>query len=495
MAVTDPFLIAADIFDPPEHPYAQDPVGFIRDELGFYLWSKQREMAESVRDHDRTAVRAGRGVGKTASAAEIALWFLASHRNSRVITTAPTWAQVEQLLWREIRGAVGRAHVAGKGVMFPTPSTTKLELGDQWFAIGLSTNEPERFQGHHADHLLLVVDEASGVHESIFEAAEGFLTATGAKILLIGNPTQIGGQFHRCFGKERALWNRIHISVYDSPNFTGEEVPAHVARALPTREWVKDAEKKYGRDSAMFAVHVLGEFATQGKDTVIPLGAIDKAQLRELPASSRFDKVVITCDVARFGDDETVIAERVGQRIRILETYVGRKPPVTASGPQADDLVATAGKIIGYAAKHPDAHVRLVIDDTGVGGGVTDILRRNKYPVTAFNGGEVAYRPDQFPNRRSELWLEGAAQMEDIDLDADDQLAADLTAPKFNYDLKQRKVVERKEETKKRLGRSPDRGDGVLLCLVPEQSLGAVAPAPAGSEHGISDEDLLNAPM
>jgi phage terminase large subunit len=494
MVAPDPFLLAADIFDPPPDPYASDPVGYIFDELGFYLWSKQREMAESVRDHDRTAVRASHGVGKTAAAARIALWFLKTHPNGRVITTAPTWAQVEQLLWREIRAAVAKAHLAGKGLDFPKPTTTKLELGEQWFAIGLSTNEPERFQGHHAEHLLLIVDEASGVDEKIFEAAEGFLTAEGAKVLLIGNPTRTGGQFHRAFVKERAMWNRIHISAYDSPNFTGEEVPADVARALPTKTWVENALKKWAR--SIFQIRVKGEFAEESPDTVIPLIAIDLAQARELPADSTQDRVVITCDVARFGEDETVIAERVGNRVRIVESYVGKRPPSsTVTGAQSDDLVETAGRVAEHAKKHPLAHVRLVIDDTGVGGGVTDILRRSVWPVTAFNGGEQAFRPDQFPNRRSELWLEGRAQMEDLDLDSDDQLAADLTAPKFSYDLKQRKVVERKEETKKRLGRSPDRGDAVLLTLVPVQSLAAIAP-PTSSDPGVlSDDDLMNMPM
>jgi hypothetical protein len=205
---------------------------------------------------------------------------------------------------------------------------------------------------------------------------------------------------------------------------------------------------------------------------------------------------VIACDVARFGEDETVITERVGSRVRIVESYVGKRPPAaTATGAQSDDLVETAGRIAEHAEKHPLAHVRLVIDDTGVGGGVTDILRRSKWPVTAFNGGEQAYRPDQFPNRRSELWLEGRAQMEDLDLDSDDQLAADLTAPKFTYDLKQRKVVERKEETKKRLGRSPDRGDAVLLTLVPAQSLAAVAQPTTSNPDVLSDDELMNMPM
>lgn len=498
MVVTDPFLVAADIFDPPPTPYANDPVGFALDRLGFYTWSKQREIMESVRDHERTAVRACHGPGKTAVAARVALWFLDAHPgNSRVVTTAPTWAQVVDLLWREIRSAVGTAHARQELLSWPVPSATKLDLGEQWFAIGHSTDRPERFQGHHALHLLLIVDEASGVHESIFEAAEGFLTAGGAHVLLLGNPTQTGGTFHRAFTKERASWNCIHISAYDCPNETGEEVPPEVARALPRKGWAEERRNAWGEESWIYQVRVLGNFAKNTKDIVFSLSDVEEAQTRGLPADSALDRVVITCDVARFGDDETVIAERIGDHIRILESYRGKRPPSTTAGPQSDDLVATAGRIAEHASRHPVAHVRIVVDDTGVGGGVTDILRRNKWPVTAFNGGEQAFRPDQFPNRRSELWLEGAAQIEDLDLDPDDQLAADLTAPKYTYDLKQRKVVERKEETKKRLGRSPDRGDAVLLTLVPAQSLGAIAPGPASSssEEVLSDDDLLTQPM
>jgi phage terminase large subunit len=483
--------------DPQPDPYAADPVGFAKDILGFDAWSKQREILESVRDHERTAVRASHGPGKTAVAARAALWFLAAHPgNSRVVTTAPTWAQVADLLWREIRSAVGVAHAHQLLTAWPLPSSTKLDLGEQWFAIGHSTDRPERFQGHHADYLLLIVDEASGVHESIFEAAEGFLTAEGARILLLGNPTQTGGAFHRAFTSERALWNCIHISAYDCPNETDEVVPAHVARALPRKGWAEERRKAWGEESWIYQVRVLGNFAKNTKDAVFNLGEVEEAQLRELPGDSTKERVVIACDVARFGDDETVIAERIGNRVRIREHYIGQRPPTaTASGAQTGDVVETAGRIAEYAQQYPIAHVRLVVDDTGVGGGVTDILRNSGWNVTAFNAGDQAFRPDLFPNRRSELWFEGAAQVEDLDLDPDDQLAADLTAPKRTHDLKQRRVVERKDETKKRLGRSPDRGDAVLLTIVPAQSLGAVVPAPAGSEQGMSDEALLNAPM
>lgn len=489
-APPDPFLLAADLLDPPPHPYATRPVEYANDVLGFYAWSKQREIMEAICDHDRVAVRACHGVGKTASAAEIVLWFLAAHRNSRVITTAPTWAQVEQLLWREIRAAVGRAHTAGLGAEFPKPSTTKLELGDEWFAIGQSTNEPERFQGHHADNLLLVVDEASGVDEKIYEAAEGFLTALGAKILLIGNPTKIGGQFHRAFTSEADSWKRIHISVFDSPNYTGEPVPEKVARSLPRSTWAAEKAAQWGQGSPMYEVRVLGQFPSAASDAVIPLHVVVDAQERTLQADSAKDLVVIGCDVARYGDDETVIVERVGQRIRIVETYVGK--PTTH----------TAQRVQYWASRHPAPAVRVVVDDAGVGGGVTDQLRQMGLSVTAFNGANAARQPLLFPNRRSELWFQTAAQLEDLDLDKDDQLAADLTSPRYKLDLKDRQVVEQKKDTKKRLGRSPDRADAVMLTLVPAASLGAVS-VPVREKYGaipaselpISDDDLMDMPM
>lgn len=495
---------AADLLDPPRDPYATDPVGFAHDKLGFTAWSKQAEIMRSVRDHERTAVRACHGPGKTAVAAQAVLWFLAAHPgNSRVVTTAPTWAQVADLLWREMRAAVGRAHTSGHLEAWPEPSATKLDLGAEWFAIGHSTDKPERFQGHHADHLLLIVDEASGVAESIFEAAEGFLTADGARVLLLGNPTQMGGTFHRAFTTERGQWNTIHISAYDCPNETGEQVPPHVARALPRKGWAESRRLAWGEDSQIYQVRVLGNFAKKDPLTVVDLGTVEAAQARfrdkarPIP-DSMFERVVIACDVARYGDDETCIAERVGQRVRIAESYLGVKPPnVTGTGTNTSDLVQTAGRIAEHAAKHPPAHVRIVIDDTGVGGGVTDILRNAGWQVTAFNGGETAHRPLKFPNRRSELWFEMAAQAEDLALDDDEQLLADLVSPKYSYDLKQRRVVEAKAETKKRLGRSPDRADAVNLTLVAASSTGAIAAAPAKprGEHRISDDDLMSQPM
>ncbi len=211
--------------------------------------------------------------------------------------------------------------------------------------------------------------------------------------------------------------------------------------------------------------------------------------MRLIDADPTHEAVTISCDVARFGNDETVIAERIGQRCRLLESYVGRKPETTASGAAQGDLVQTALRIIEYASRYPIAHVRIVVDDTGVGGGVTDILRNKRWNVTAFNGGEAAYNPLRFPNRRSELWFQMAAQLEDIDMDPDDQLGIDLTEPRYSFDLKMRKCVEQKPDTKKRLGRSPDRADAINLLFVPSD---APPPPAAGSVAKGITSDLMS---
>lgn len=453
---------AVDQLDPPQHPYASDPVGFARDVLGFTAWSKQREIMESVRDHQRTAVRSCHGIGKSTTAAQIALWFLATHGPScRVITTAPTWVQVKGHLWRPIREAVSTAHAHGRLAELPAPNQTDLEVGDQWFAVGSSTDQPERFQGHHADHLLLIVDEASGIDERIYEAAEGFLTAEGARVLLIGNPTKIGGQFYRAFTAERARWSTIAVSVYDSPNYTGEgaTLPADVTRSLPRADWAAEVKLAWGEDSPIFQVRALGQFSTSTDVNVISLGSVEEAQTRELAVTwpTAQGRAVVACDVARFGGDETAIATRHDRRIELRETYTGR------------DLMQTVGSIVNWWRVLRDesgADPVIVVDDDGVGGGVTDRLRELGHEVVAFNGGARALQPDHYPNRRSEMWFVMADELPTLDLDPDEQLAADLTAPEYRIDSHSRRVVERKDDTKRRLGRSPDRGDVCLLTLV-----------------------------
>lgn len=444
-----------------------DPVFFIERVLGRELWSKQREIAYAVRDHSRVAVRACHGPGKTFVAAAIVLWFL-RQPEARVVTTAPTWRQVKSLLWHE----VNQLHT---GAAFPLGGIclqTEVKLPDGRYAIGLSTKpeDVEAFQGHHAKNILLVYDEASGVEQPIFDAGEGYLTTAGAKLLLIGNPTQATGEFYNAFHRNRAAYHQVHISYKDLPAFTGEAVSAAVADHLTGREWVEAQKARYGEDSPAYAVKVLGDFAEGADDTVFGIKGIENAQARELPVAPD-DLRVIGCDVARFGSDETAISLREGKRVRLKESYVGN-PTTTTTG----HLIRLAREV---RQDKPHAKVRIVVDGPGVGGGVVDQVREklaqqriSGVSVVDFNGANTAIEEDEYPNARSESWFAVSEQIDELDLDDDEQLAADLLAPKYKVDSSGRRVVEPKEKTKKRLGRSPDRADSVLLCFAQEREEG-----------------------
>lgn len=465
----------------------RDPVAFALEILRFKAWSKQRLILESVRDHHATAVRSSHGVGKTASAAVAILWFLAAFApEALVVTTAPTWRQVRDLLWREI----AKLHARAAGFLDGELTDTRLDFAPDWYAVGLSTNQPENFSGYHAANLLLVVDEASGVKQPIFEAAEGFLTAANAKVLLLGNPTQIGGEFYSAFHSQRALYNTIHVNVFDTPAFTGEEIDDDVARVLPSREWQERMRVKYrvpeelergqtadgkkARINPVYQVRALGQFPDQGERVVVPMFEVENAQARE--AEPEYPAMV-SCDPARFGDDETVIAVRRGNQVRIADVRQGQ------------DTMATAGTLLQVAKEATDP-IRgkpvIVVDEIGIGGGVIDRLREvGEFRVVAYNAAAAPAEENDviggYPNARSETWFEFAEDwLPDLDLDADEDLLADLCAPEYSINSKGRRVVEEKEETKKRLGRSPDRADAVLMLFSRAATAGAISAMPTG---------------
>lgn len=421
----------------------QDPVFFVRQVLGGDPWEKQEEILEAVRDHRRVAVRACHGVGKTKVAAWVALWFLYCHKNSKVITTAPTWHQVENLLWREIHAA----HAASRIPLGGKVLQTQIELDKQWFALGLSTDKPERFQGFHAEDILLIVDEASGVEQYIFDAAEGFLTSIGAKLLLIGNPTQLSGEFYNAF--RSPLYHKIHISAFDSPNLKAGKI---VRPYLVTPEWVEDKRLKWGETSPLWYSRVLGEFPEQGDDTLIPLAWIEAAQQRWFTEQDG-GPVELGVDVARYGSDSTVIVVRRGSKASVVAQIYGQ------------DTMKVTGKVID-ALRQTGASI-VKVDEIGIGAGVVDRLREQRYPVQGMNTSEAAYDKERFANKRAEWYwgLRERFQSGDIAIPPDDELASQLASLKYKFDSRGRIQIESKEDMRKRGLPSPDKADALMLAF------------------------------
>jgi len=451
------------------HRIQSDPAWFVRECLGDEPWQKQIEILEAVRDNGRVAVRSGHGIGKSWIAARVALWYLFAFPGSIVMTTAPTDRQVEKVLWAELRKAYHGAKIALGG----TCLLKRLDLEDRWFALGFATDDPDALQGIHAEHLLAVVDEASGIDPALWPAIEGLLSSASCRLLMIGNPTEPSGDFAREF--KSAATKKLHVSVFDTPNFTRFGVTLDDIRsrtwaekvngsrlpipALVTPAWVADKHQRWGESSPLWDARVVGQFPQQGSDTLISLAWIEAAQARDLPEG---DPSELGVDVARFGDDETVIAHRRGPRVRLIS--------VTSK----EDTMETTGRVV--AATRDQGVSAIKVDDVALGGGVTDRLRELGYPVVPVNVGEGASEPtmsgdpERYANKRAELWWAVRERFRSgaIDIDPEDEeLAAQLASLKYKYTSRGQIQIERKEDAKKRGISSPDRADALMYAFAP----------------------------
>jgi len=453
----------------------QDPSYFTEKILNKSLWPMQAEILKSVRDNMRTAVRSCHGIGKTFTAAMCILWFLYTHPKAIVLSTAPTWRQVEKLIWKEIRSAYRESVVPLGGNLLP--KTPELHLiHDEWYAAGLSTNEPDRFQGFHEEHILVIVDEAAGVNLEIYEAIEGILTSSGARLLLIGNPTAIGTPFYDAFVKNIG-YKTFHISAFDTPNFTAYGItPEDIANdtwqkkvkeipypRLITPQWVSDRFNAWGESSAPYQVRVMGNFPQQGEDTLIPLLWIELAMERweETPEDK---PVQLGVDVAAFGSDKTVIAVRKGKKLSALNVYSQK------------NTRETAGLVLQYARENDTR--KIAVDEIGVGRGVVDSLEEDGYYGVGVNVAERSRDPERYHNLRAELWYSFREMLdpdrEPIALPPDDELLSELASVKYKVDSRGAIQIESKEDMKKRLGHSPDRADAAVLAFSNTQREGFV---------------------
>lgn len=439
--------------------YITRPTEWAHDKLGDHLWSIQRDIADSVVNNPRTAVKACHGPGKSFLASRIALWWIEAHPPGEaiVVSTAPTYAQVHAILWEEIR----KGHRKGKlsGVVLKSDEWQN-DAGDiVGFGRKPADTDEHGFQGIHRRYVLVIIDEACGVPKQLFTAAEAIATNADCRILAIGNPDDPNTEFG-AICKPGSGYNVIGISAFDTPNFTGEDVPDYLRNLLVAPEWVEDKRRRWGVDSPLWQSKVLGDFPQVGENTLIHPDWITAAQNRDLAPSWPH---TLGVDVARFGSDTTVIAHRQGAHVRIVKTM--SHVPTTE----------TAGEVTKLQREHgyPVAQV----DGVGVGGGVVDILRENGQPVTDMQAGgaatpEVDPKTGQtihrYKNARAEwFWhLRTLFANGQIDIDPnDDELASQLGSLRWNLDSKGRIQIESKDEMKARGMPSPDRADALMLAF------------------------------
>jgi len=437
----------------------KNPEWWIRDVVGNTIWQKQIDIVRSVRDNQRTTVRSCNGAGKSFISANVVAWFLCAHPESIIITTAPTARQVEEILWQEI----ARIHSTSKMPLGGNLLKTKWDMGAKWFAMGLSTNDPNRFQGFHAPHILAVLDEACGIEPQIYEAVEAILTSEGAKVLLIGNPTEPDNEFFKTFSSK--LYNKIHISAFHTPNFrnianveqlrsmTEAELDAEVTHPyLITPKWARQRLDEWGEDSPAFLGRILGEFPDVGTQTLIPLSWVMKATMR---TPDRDKPCTLGVDVARFGDDESVICVRLGNGVEKIRTF------------NKLDTVEVADEVTQVFREYEKVCELIAVDAVGIGAGVADTLRKRGLPAIDIESAEKAYQYNRFYNKRTEMWykLRELFRTDAIAIPNNEVAIGELTTPRYSFDQGGRYVLESKSDMKKRGLKSPNTADAIVYAF------------------------------
>jgi hypothetical protein len=467
--------------------FQKEPLVFINQYLEINTWSGMRYIIESVWHNKRTSVRSNHGISKTFTAAVIAVTFLNLFPNSIVITTAPTNRQCYDLLWKEI-GALYERFPSLAGNLTKTP--LRISVTAEWYMVGFSTEKPFRLEGYHAPHILWVLDEAKGLPQWVYDAAEGSMTGGNSKILEISTTdgADQATPFYIHHHKESKQWKTIHLSAFDSPfvdkkNFKyletkdfridsvdcaelykfkkpvrGKEWDEKLEEKIQitSEEWIKDKAIIWRKSRAdLWRTKVLGELEDVTEHSILPLAWVESAIDADIVLTDNISEYGL--DVGR-GGDPSVMIKRIDGKVLWVYGWVD------------DDTMATTGETIRL---RDDAGI-IKVDMIGVGAGVFDRLSEQGYPVIGIDSRNKpsAEKEKEFLNLRAEMWfflrdlfLQQYTKGNVLSIPDDEELTEELTAVKYKTHSNGKIKIEEKDEIKKRLGRSPNKADALVYCF------------------------------
>ncbi len=464
--------------------YAKDPISFVEDIIRARPDEKQKDILRSLRDHPMTSVRSGHGIGKSAVEAWAVIWFLITRPFPKIPCTAPTKHQLYDVLWAEVSKWLRNNPQLKEGLVWTYERIYMKGYKEEWFAVPRTATNPDALQGFHSDHVLYIIDEASGVPDKVFEPVLGAMTSDDAKLLMMGNPTRLTGFFYDSHHKEREQYSALHVDGRDSRHVSGK--------------FVEKIISMFGEDSDVFRVRVAGQFPKSTPDSLIAMEWCETAaKLETEPTRSRID---IGVDVARYGDDSSVLYP-VLDKMRSLDYEVYHHNRTTEISGHTVILIKR------MADQYPDAVIRVKVDCDGLGVGVYDnlyemkdqimdeiwaercrkagadpedagcwpqcqeILRPDLEIIECHFGGAGGKVDDDDPveyaNSTGIMWgrIRKCLQEGSLSLPDDDALFTQLTNRKYIVGKDGKLELERKEAMKKRGVASPDIADALALAL------------------------------
>lgn len=389
----------------------------------------------------RLAIRAGHGVGKGTLASWLIIWFVLTRPDCAGVVTANTWAQLRTKTWREVALWRQRLRPELGALLDQTAHRLSHRLSpDTWGvdAIPWSEERPEAFAGLHAEHVLVVFDEASAIPAPIWETVRGAMTTPGAMWVVLGNPTRSSGPFYEAFHRHRALWTRMRVDARWSSRVDRAEIEEMI--------------NAYGLDSDFVRVRVTGEWPSTSGAGLIARDVVDAAR-RRVVEDDEGTPIIMGVDVARFGDDRTVFAFRRGRDARTIPWRVFR----------GLDTMRVVGEVM--AALNTVRPHAIAVDGVGIGAGVIDRLREQGVLVHDVQSGGAATEPHRYRNRRAELYVMMRDWLRTGAIPDSQDLADELTMIEIAYDSAGRLGLESKADMKRRGLPSPDEADALALTF------------------------------
>ena len=418
---------------------------FVEKILGAKPEEWQGDALDGVSRNNRVAIRSGHGVGKTAFISWVVLWWLCTRLPCKILVTANSEAQLRDVTWSEIVMWSRKLPPELRGMFeWETERIYLKAQPESCFASRrtASVERPESLQGFHSEHTLVVAEEASGINEVLFPVMLGALSTESSKLVMVGNPTRNSGYFYDAFHILSERFFKLRVSSEDVPRAT-----AHI----------EDVKARFGNESNTYRVRVLGEFPTADDETVIPLFLCQDAVRREVqPTQSQ--RVVWGVDVARYGDDRSALAKRMGnvllEPVKVWKNF---------------DTMQLSGAIVDEYRQAPKEKKPsiVMVDVIGIGAGVVDRLREMGVPVRGINVGEMPSSRDRYMRLRDELWFRVRDWLQDrgCKLPDDGELISELTTPTYGFSSNGKLIVESKADLKARGHRSPDKADAFILTF------------------------------
>ena len=437
--------------------YSKKPALFVQEVLGVEPLPYQAEFLEAIASGERKiSIRSGHGTGKSTAASWAMLWYFLMHYPNKVVVTAPTSSQLFDALFAELKRWINELPEGLQSILNTKSDRVEHTSAPAEMFISARTSRaetPEALAGVHSEHVMLVVDEASGVPEQVFEAAAGSMSGHNATTIMLSNPTRSSGTFFESQTRMADSWWTRRWSCVDSP--------------LVSDEFVNEMRLRYGEESNAFRIRVLGEFPLADDDTIIPFHLVEAATHRDVEVDIE-RKPVWAVDPARFGSDRTAFCKRVGNVITEVKSWRGL------------DLMQTVGRVMAeYEALNPSARPsEILVDSIGVGAGVVDRLRELGAPVRGVNVAESPSMGETYNNLRTELWFKTKAWLEDrsCKVPKDDELLADLTSIRYSFTSSGKMAAESKDQMRKRGLRSPDLADAVCLTMASDAATALSGP-------------------